>query len=382
VTGLPRFILLYAAMYAAYGVASPFLPAFAAGRGLGAGELGIVLAAATLVRFVVAPLAGRAGDALRTLKLVLFACIALGAGATLAYLHVHGFWAFLLVALLQAAALAPVTVLADALAIRRRFEYGWVRGGGSAAFIGGTLVSGQLVTSSGLDAIVGSQAALLVAAAGAALLVPEIAHERAPKRRLAEGLAVLVLLPAYRGLMIVAALVLGSHAMHDSFAVIRWSAAGISPALASLLWSEAVAAEVLVFVLIGPPLIRKIGPASSLLVAASAAIVRWIVMASTADLAALAAVQPLHGLTFALLHLAAMRIIVREVPAGLEGVGQAVYGLGIGATSALVTLAAGGLYARFGAPGFWAMAGLCAAALLPAWRLRRTSRDALAGLSP
>ena len=31
---LPRFILLYAAMYAAYGVASPFLPAFVSERGL------------------------------------------------------------------------------------------------------------------------------------------------------------------------------------------------------------------------------------------------------------------------------------------------------------------------------------------------------------
>ena len=38
--------------------------------------------------------------------------------------------------------------------------------------------------------------------------------------------------------------------MHDAFAVIRWSAAGISPVTASLLWSESVAAEVLVFFVI------------------------------------------------------------------------------------------------------------------------------------
>ena len=36
----PRFILLYAALYAAYGVASPFLPAFVAERGLPAAQLG------------------------------------------------------------------------------------------------------------------------------------------------------------------------------------------------------------------------------------------------------------------------------------------------------------------------------------------------------
>lgn len=38
---LPRFLLLYAAMYAAYGVASPFLPAFLGARGLTPGELGL-----------------------------------------------------------------------------------------------------------------------------------------------------------------------------------------------------------------------------------------------------------------------------------------------------------------------------------------------------
>ena len=35
-------------------------------------------------------------------------------------------------------------------------------------------------------------------------------------------------------LVLVAALILGSHAMHDAFAVIRWSAAGISPGYCEL----------------------------------------------------------------------------------------------------------------------------------------------------
>jgi PPP family 3-phenylpropionic acid transporter len=44
-------------------------------------------------------------------------------------------------------------------------------------------------------------------------------------------------LPLYRRIVLVAALILGSHAMHDSFAVIRWGAAGIAPGAAGLLWS-------------------------------------------------------------------------------------------------------------------------------------------------
>jgi PPP family 3-phenylpropionic acid transporter len=170
----------------------------------------------------------------------------------------------------------------------------------------------------------------------------------------------------------VAALILGSHAMHDTFAMIRWSAAGISPATASVLWSESVAAEVLVFFVIGPALVTRLTPAGAAALAALAGMLRWTVMAQTTDIIALALVQPLHGLTFALLHLACMRLLARTVPQGLEGTAQALYGtVGIGAATALLTLVSGALYARLGAQGFWVMAALCALAFPLAWTLRQ-----------
>lgn len=380
---LIRFILLYAAMYAAFGVASPFLPAFVSARGLSPEELGLVLGAGTAVRLLTAPLAGRIGDLIQALRLVLVVCIALAASVTLGYLAAHGFWILLGMNLLHAASLAPITVLADALALgsasppprsgRRGFEYGWVRGTGSAAFIVGTLLSGQAVSAFGLDPIVSLQALLLGAAALAAILVPELTHDRTADavRAPAGGVLILLRLPRFRNLVVVAALILGSHAMHDAFAVIRWSAAGISPTTASLLWSESVAAEVLVFFVIGPALVTRVTPAGALAIAALAGMLRWALMAQTTDVMALALVQPLHGITFALLHLACMRLIARTVPPGLEGTAQAIYGtVGIGAATALLTLIAGALYARLGAQGFWVMAALCALALPFTWKLR------------
>jgi PPP family 3-phenylpropionic acid transporter len=385
-TTLARFILLYAAMYAAFGVASPFLPAFVSGRGLPPEQLGLVLGAGTAVRLLTAPLAGRIGDLIQALRVVLVVCIALAASVTLGYLPAHGFWILFGVSLLHAASLAPITVLADALALgsaspppssgRRGFEYGWVRGTGSAAFIIGTLVSGQAVGAFGLDLIVWLQAVLLGAAAFAAILVPELIHARTAEavRAPAGGVLILLRVPLFRNLVVVAALILGSHAMHDAFAVIRWSAAGIGPATASLLWSESVAAEVLVFFVIGPALVTRLTPAGALAIAALVGMVRWAVMARTTDVIALALVQPLHGITFALLHLACMRLIARNVPQGLEGTAQAIYGtVGIGAATALLTVFSGALYARLGAQGFWVMVGLCALALPLTWKLRQPS---------
>jgi MFS transporter, PPP family, 3-phenylpropionic acid transporter len=380
---LTRFILLYAAMYAAFGVASPFLPSFLSARGLPPEQLGLMLGAGTAVRLLTAPLAGRIGDLIQALRVVLVICIALAASATLSYLAAHDVWVLLGVSLLHAAALAPITILADALALgsatrpahsaRHGFEYGWVRGAGSGAFIIGTLLSGQAVSAFGLDIIIWLQGMLLGMAALAGILVPELIHDRTADvvRSPAGGVRILLRLPQFRNLVIVAALILGSHAMHDAFAVIRWSAAGISPATASLLWSESVAAEVLVFFLIGPALVKRLTPAGALATAALAGMLRWTVVAQTTDVIALALVQPLHGITFALLHLACMRLIARIVPQGLEGTAQAIYGtVGIGAATALLTFVSGALYARLGAQGFWLMAALCALALPLTLKLR------------
>jgi MFS transporter, PPP family, 3-phenylpropionic acid transporter len=372
---LRRFLALYALMYAAFGVSSPFMPALFESRGLAPEQLGILFAAGTGIRLVSGPLCGRLADRTQALRAVLTVCTTLAALVAVGLVSAAGFRGLLLLSMLHAAALAPITTLADALALsaatprgrEARFEYGWVRGTGSALFILGTLVSGQVVGAWGLPAILVLHATLLCATAGAAMLVP------APGRPAAvaavadipavAGVVALLRMPLFRRMMLVSALVLGSHAMHDAFAVIRWSAAGITPTMASVLWSESVAAEVVVFFLVGPALVTRLGAAGAVALAATAGVWRWVVMASTTDVMALALVQPLHGLTFAALHLACMRLLPTMVPPHLAATAQAMYALGAGATTALLTLASGQLYASLGPHGFLVMALLCAAAL-------------------
>ena len=85
----------------------------------------------------------------------------------------------LAITLFQAGALAPLVPLVDALSLARArprpnmagFEYGWVRGVGSAAFVAGTLVAGHAADDYGLSAIMWLTAATL-AIPFAAKLVP------------------------------------------------------------------------------------------------------------------------------------------------------------------------------------------------------------------
>src|SRR4029450_10840886 len=76
---LHRFAVLYALMYAAFGVSSPFMPAFFEGRGLAPEQLGILFAAGTAIRLVSGPLGGRLADLTRALRAVLAACQLLAA---------------------------------------------------------------------------------------------------------------------------------------------------------------------------------------------------------------------------------------------------------------------------------------------------------------
>jgi MFS transporter, PPP family, 3-phenylpropionic acid transporter len=192
-----------------------------------------------------------------------------------------------------------------------------------------------------------------------------------------DGLSALLRLAIFRRVVLAAALVVGSHALHDTFSIIRWTNAGISSQAAGLLWSLAVAAEVLMFFVIGPWLLARLQPAHAMVIAALAGAVRWLISALPVEISALVLIQPLHGITFALMHLACMRILVSSVPPDLAATAQAIYGtVGIGAATAFLTLVSGWLYSWLGGLAFIGMGLLCIAALPVAFSLVNAEQDA------
>src|SRR5580692_2007042 len=76
---LTPFLILFAALYAGFGVQSPYLPALLGDRGLRPEAIGMVLAAGTAVRLAAGPAAGRLADRLDAAKLVFAGCAAAAA---------------------------------------------------------------------------------------------------------------------------------------------------------------------------------------------------------------------------------------------------------------------------------------------------------------
>ena len=179
-------------------------------------------------------------------------------------------------------------------------------------------------------------------------------------------------------MLLAAGLVIGSHALLDTFAVISWSAAGIAPATVSLLWAEAVASEILVFFVIGPFLLARVSVSHCAVIAALAGLLRWSALALSYNIAVLEGTQMLHGLTFSLMHLTCMKVIEKTVPQHLSATAQMVYGsLALGLASTMLTLVSGRLYELFGQHAFWTMAVLCLVALPIALQVKAEPESAL-----
>lgn len=393
-----RYAAIFIALYGGYGALSPFLPLFLDHRGISAREIAWLLALATLVRMVSGPLAGRLADRRRAVRPMLVAAAVLAGLAALGHLAVAGYPALLAIGLAYAVVTAPLAPFSDTLALSaseggRRFVYGRVRGAGSAAFIAATGLAGWLVPPFGTGAAIWLGAGLFLAAGlFAGLLASPSRHPSADPMPGAMpssgatldprgGFSAVIANPGFRRVVLAASLVMGAHAMHDAFAMILWSRSGIAPGLAGLLWSEAVAAEIVVFLLAGPWILARLSPGSAIALAAGAGALRWGIAAQTVALPALAAIQALHGLTFALLHLACLKQIGRCVPPELTATALTLYGpLGLGLSSAIFTLAAGPLVATFGAAGFWVMSAASLLAIPVALQLARADRSHAARL--
>jgi len=358
------------ALIGAAGVFLPFLPALLAASGLSTTEVATVLAVGSLTRIISGPLAGRLADSLGDPRRVLVVA-ALLAGLTVGGFGLAaGMVAFLAVQVLHAAVQAPLLPIAEMLTIQGArlglFDYGRVRGLGSLTFIVFATLSGVVVGQVGHAPLPWIVAVLFLCAAWVATALPPMPRTTRRKGSLREAWR----LPAFRRLLVLSGLIQGSHALYYSFGTIHWLAQGHSPTVIGLLWSEGVLAEVLLF-LVARRFAERLGWRGLTMVAAGFGMLRWGITGGTAWLPTLAVAQAMHAASFACQHLAAMRILVELVPPDAQSSAQTLHAaVGVGLPLGVLTLAAGPLYAAAGGNAYWAMAALCAIALVIALRQR------------
>lgn len=347
----------------AYGVYLPFWALWFKDQGVSASDIGLLLGIAFATRcaanLIITPRIHKIEHLMPALRVLSL--------ASLAFIAFHfftggSFWLMAVATILFNACCGPIIPISDAMANHyarlKMLDYGRTRLWGSIAFIAGSTVVGFLVANFGIDFIV------YTALAGIAFSI--VASMRNPNPMPVTQGNVKSVRPKLSSLLRewsvikfigLIALIQGSHAAYYGFSTIYWKDAGYSADIIGYLWSLGVVAEVCIFAFsnrwFGKWTLRSL-----FLVASMGVIVRWGLTASTTMLFALVLIQLLHGITFALAHIAAIRYIQDAEQNKMVAL-QALYNaIPLGIVMATMTALSGWGYELWGANVFWVMAAM------------------------
>jgi MFS transporter, PPP family, 3-phenylpropionic acid transporter len=377
-----RLGLVYVALYVGSAASTPFMPIWLSERGLTGAQVGLVLSLPMLLQILTSPALALWADRFR-LRRTPIAWLAAGTCAVyLALAGLQGLPALAIAWLLAASLYMALPPLIDVIALSRAqtegFNYGLPRGLGSAAYIGGAITTGALVTAVSVDVAL----AWMILAAGLTalwarfVLPPDPAPGRGASRDgggLA-GLKTLMRDPVFLLAVGSAGLIQSAHAFYYAFSALAWKAQGLPESLTGLLWGLGVGVEV-VFLWFGSRLQGRLGPRNLLVIGGVAGVLRWTLMAAAPPLWALVPLQALHALTYTAVFLASIQLASRlsgpQTASAAQLVNAALQG---GILSGLATLASGPLFDSVGSGGYLAMSGMAAIGLLGAFGLYRIRR--------
>ena len=377
-----RVALIFAFLFIPQGIHLPFFPVWLESKGYDVGQIALILSLPMFLRVVTTPFvaafADRARDRADILIVLVVTSLALASG----YLFFDGYAAVLAISILLAIAWTPHAPLTDSLALSgvRRFgsNYTRMRIWGSSAFLFANLAGGVIVTRAGagvvpLLIVIGLCGTLVAAAAAPRLGRPRIASPLS-----ATDLPATPTLVTRHFLLLVggAGLITASHAFLYGFSSIYWKSLGIAESTVGLLWAWGVICEVGLF-LVFSRLFGHMSAISLIAVAGGFAVLRWIalplVWPSGLGVPGFFAVQALHAFSTGIMLIAVQKLIAETVPEERTGAAQGIAFFANGMSMALVTLASGPLYGRFGAGGFFAMAVVAAAGLMLIALARRSA---------
>ena len=370
-----RLALVYATSFGLIGTQLPFFPVWLKAIGVDATWIGIITAAPSITRFTVLPFVTGFAERRQALR---GGIIVTGFATALGLALVGTQHQPLLVFLAYAATCClstPSIPLIDAYALRgvRRYglNYGPLRLWGSAAFVVGALTCGLLIdTIAAMHLIWVIVAVASLGALASLRLQPLESPKVAAAAR--EGASALLADKGFLAIILAASLIQASHSAYYVFASIVWQQAGYAGLTIAGLWTLGVLAEIVLFAL-SPRF--SLPPAILVVIAATSALVRWIVTAQDPPIAVLATVQLMHGLTFGLTQVGTMGLMVHRVPTHIMARGQGYLAACSGIVTSITSVLSGVIFARYGQGVYYVMALMAGSGAVVMWFSRRQFAD-------
>ncbi len=356
----PRLSLYYAAYFGVVGVQMPFWPVWLSSRGLDAGAIGDLVTVSVIARVIATPSIAYLADVRGERKRLIVVLGVLALGSFILFQWTHSFWPILAISLIFFPAWAgpmPLTENVTMTIVRGHgLDYGRIRLWGSLSFIVMAYLTGRVLVDRSETVIYGLVVATLAVLVGASLSLPSVSSHRTERAR--APLRTLLSNRSFVTFLIATAFVQASHGVYYVVGTLHWRSVGFSDDTIGALWGEGVLAEVLLF-LFSARIANRLSPTHLIVLGGLGGSLRWIATGWTDHLAVIVVAQIFHALTYGAVHLGAMHLIARTIPASISATAQSLYsalamGLGIG----VATFASGRLYATMGSNAYFVMAVL------------------------
>lgn len=368
-----RLSMLQACQYMVVGVMLPFWPAWLENQGFSPAIVATIIAMQTWARLIGNPIAGSLADRSGSPRRILMglAVIAIFSLAACAAIPTQQAWSaalFMAVLTVFGGAFASILPLSESLSVqvsqRARLDYGRIRMWGSLAFVGMVLGTGALIQKTGDSVVLPLALGCLALTGLAAMLLPGAQRLPAHKTKALPPWRALLDVPGFVPFLLGAALMQGSHGLYYAMGTIHWRAEGLSDSFISVLWSLGVVAEIVLF-LMSAAMIRRFGAHGMLLLCGLGGVIRWPILALSADPALLIPAQCLHALTFGAGHLGAMIYLGKAVPRTLAARAQSLYGImNAGIVLGLAMVGLGAAYESLGGMAYLGAAAMSLAGMV------------------
>lgn len=354
-----RLAAFYFAFFLYAGLMLPYLPAYLAARGLGAGAIAWVLALPQIVRMFAPALWGWVADRTGAQRAIVILGCAANAACFVAVPMVSGMAGMALLiggaSLVSAAALPLVEAITLGILAGQSGRYGPIRVWGSISFILAVLGGGIWLERHAPETLPPALVLFGLASVAAALALPRT------RVHIAVAGGPFSLSRAARLILGCGFCMALAHGTLYAFFTLHLQRAGYGTSLIGVLWTLGVLAEILVFLAL-PAIFRHASLSAILAASCLVGVLRFLLIGWAVQWPwVLVAAQLMHAATFGAFHAASVAAIHRVFPAEAHGRGQTLFSsLAYGAGGAAGALSAGWTWELAGPGAAFTLSALAA----------------------
>jgi MFS family permease len=360
-----KLSLYYFVFFLAAGTYFPFLSLYLKSEGFSGSEIGLIMAAGSVVGIFTNPILGMVSDASKDYRSLIKLSIVLSALCINGFLLSDYLLPVLLTQIVVAVLSAPMVPIVDAIALEQApnhgYTYGQVRLWGAAGWTVMTFIAGLIFETIGFKYIFPAYSLFLMGLLVIVFTFPQLERPKLSNRNIKDGIKVLMTSRAFVWFVILSMFNVSLIAMNMTYMPIYYEQLGYPMSFVGWSFGMAALIEVPLFILVAK-WIRRHGLIPFMIIGVFTYALKYFLMGFAPPAWLFIGLQLLDGIAFVFTVSAAMEIVNLLAPVNLKATAQTLFGsiAGIAGVAGIIGSLVGGFIIDQQGPQFlfWLMGGV------------------------